>query len=542
MANSRVTAGVALAAALVCGRLDAAPSHVGAWIGGVWGTTDTFFVKVTLGGEGAAAAGRIDFPVRNEWSILLEAVKVSGDRVSFEVPTAGSNLRFDGSLDGDRLTGQVRQNGGSASFELTRATIGDDPDFSQLEGDYEFEPGAVLMIYRSPLGPTYVDYRTGRTGLLYRLADGRYVAGPTLLSGFPIDATIRFERAEQGRAVALSFEAKGETKRATRRELYRREDVDVRNGDVALAGTLLLPFGPGPHPAVVMIHGSGPATREVFMPVADMLARNGFAVVVHDKRGTGRSTGSYHRADFHDLAGDAASLVEWLSSHDEIDPFRIGLHGSSLGAWVAPLAALRAPQVAFVIVEAAPATNPAEHERERVERQMRADGRSRESIAKAISFMDRKFKVARTGKGWDGLVKLSEQGQREGWARYINAPSSLENLRWNWDHIFSYDPRPALEALRCPVLAIYGSRDTVVAPALHLARMRDALARSAARHATVRELPGANHHFYAANTGGPDEISGLQGFADGYFDTRLNWLRQYVGASSPSAFGGGSLP
>ena len=535
MTNARVTGCLALAAALMCGRLDASPTHAGAWLGGVWGSGETFFVRVTLGGEGTSAAGRIDFPVRNEWSILLQKVSVTDDRVSFEVPTAGANLRFEGRVDGDRLTGQVRQNMGSANFELTRASLAEEPGFDQLEGDYEFEPGAVLLIYRCPLGPSYVDYRTGRTGLLYRLADGRYVGGPSVVSGFPVETTIRFERDDAGAPVALSWTSKGQTSRAVKRQLYRAETAGFDNGAVRLAGSLLLPFGPGPHPAVVMIHGSGPATRDVFMPIADVLARNGIAVLLHDKRGTGQSTGSYHRADFDDLAGDAAAGIEWLSVHPEIDSRRIGVHGSSLGAWVAPLTALRAPQVAFVIIEAAPATTPAEHERARVERQMRADGRSPESIAKATTFMDRKFKVGRTGQGWDGLLRFAEQAEREGWGRYVNLPTSLENLRWNWDHIFSYDPRPALEALRCPVLAIYGSRDTTVAPALHLARMRDALARSATRDATVRELAGANHHFYAAVTGGPDEISALHSFAEGYFDTRVNWLREHVGTAATEA-------
>ena len=54
-----------------------------------------------------------------------------------------------------------------------------------------------------------------------------------------------------------------------------------------LAGTLLVPARPGPHPAVVMIHGSGAATRDALWPWADMYARAGIAVLIHDKRGTG---------------------------------------------------------------------------------------------------------------------------------------------------------------------------------------------------------------------------------------------------------------
>lgn len=509
----------------------AATPHEGLWIGGIWGSREPLFLRVTLGGEGKTAAGRADFPEKNEWSILLQHVTLADRRVTFDIPAVGASLSFNGVLDGDRIAGSVQQGAGSASFELMRASIAEDPAFERIAGDYEFGPGEIVLVYRSLQGPAYVDYRTGRTGLLFRLADGRYVAGPSLLTGFPVEITIAFERDAAGTGVAMAWTGKRGTQRAERRQLYRTEPAQFSSQGASLAGTLMLPPGPGPHPAVVMIHGSGPATRDVFLPVADVLVRNGVAVLIHDKRGTGASTGDFNRADFSDLSDDALAGVAWLAVHPEVNARQIGLHGFSLGSWVAPLAASRSPQVAFVIVEAAPATTPAEHERQRVGRQMRADGQPNAAIAKATAFMDRKFKVGRTGQGWDDLRKQMQQGEREGWLPYVNAPPSIENLRWNWEHILSYDPRPALEALRCPVLALYGSRDTTVSPAVHLARMRDALSRSASPDATIRELPGANHHFYAAHTGGPSEVSGLHGFVDGYFDARVEWLRERVDAA-----------
>ena len=119
----------------------------------------------------------------------------------------------------------------------------------------------------------------------------------------------------------------------------------------------------------------------------------------------------------------------------------------SLGSWVAPLAARRSPDVAFIIAESAPALTPIEHERFRVERQLRADGFPREVVARARSFMEQKFKVARTGQGWTDLTAAMGRAAREGWISYINPPSSLENLQWHWTHVLSYDPLPVLEQL-----------------------------------------------------------------------------------------------
>src|SRR5439155_3907294 len=85
----------------------------------------------------------------------------------------------------------------------------------------------------------------------------------------------------------------------------RAEEVRFANGDVALAGTLLLPPGPGPHPACVVVHGSGGQWRDCVRLIADFLASVGVAALAYDKRGTGASTGDWDRASLPDLAEDA---------------------------------------------------------------------------------------------------------------------------------------------------------------------------------------------------------------------------------------------
>src|SRR5690606_1481202 len=157
-----------------------------------------------------------------------------------------------------------------------------------------------------------------------------------------------------------------------------------------IAGTLLVPVTPGPHPAMVMIHGSGPATRDVLRPFADHFARNGVAVLITDKRGAGESSGNLVRAKFDDLADDALAGVAYLRGRDDIRADSIGLHGVSLGGWIAPLAAVRSDDIAYVVVESAPTLTPREHERLRVQSQLRADGFSRDDIARALAFMDLK--------------------------------------------------------------------------------------------------------------------------------------------------------
>jgi pimeloyl-ACP methyl ester carboxylesterase len=358
-----------------------------------------------------------------------------------------------------------------------------------------------------------------------------------MFAGFPVALTAAFERDVRGRIVALRWAPQGEPARhVARRQLYVVEDATFAgSGGPALSGSLLLPLGRGPHPAVVMIPGSGRVTRDYLMPFADSFARHGIAVLIHDKRGTGQSEGDYARAGIEELATDATGGVEWLKHHPAINADQIGLVGISLGGWVAPLVATRLPDVKFIIIEGAPAVTPAQHERKRVENQMRADGQSFEAIRNALRFMDRKFHVGRTGRGWPALAALAERGKEEGWYRYVNGPTSLESLRWNWTHILSYDPTPVLRTLRVPVLALYGELDRIADPGLNRKKMEEALRAAGNRDVTVRIFPSANHHFFAAITGGPGELPQLKNFVGGYFQSRIEWLLQRVDGSMPVA-------
>ena len=141
--------------------------------------------------------------------------------------------------------------------------------------------------------------------------------------------------------------------------------ITFQNGDVTLAGTLDLPAGEGPFPAIVPIHGSPPLTRNDMynLYISHFFLQHGFAVLRYDKRGTGESTGTYpdvgsiiedSEAMLNDLADDALAGVKYLKNHSLIDQNMIGVAGHSQGGWIAPLAASKSPDVAFAIALSGP--------------------------------------------------------------------------------------------------------------------------------------------------------------------------------------------
>ena len=131
---------------------------------------------------------------------------------------------------------------------------------------------------------------------------------------------------------------------------YRTEEVTYKNasGGVKLAGTLTIPSGAGPFPAVLLLTGSGAQDRDEtilghkpFLILADYLTRRGIAVLRVDDRGVGGSTGSIKSSTSEDFAGDALSGVVFLKGRKEIDSGKIGLIGHSEGGLIAPIAAAR---------------------------------------------------------------------------------------------------------------------------------------------------------------------------------------------------------
>lgn len=517
------------------GVVSADPVLNGRWIGGFQGRHDMVAVDIRFSAGPGGPSGEMDVPQRAEWGIPLQAIRQRGDRLSFELPAARSNMLVEGRLEDEgRFTGSIRQGtSGYARIELLKLVTPSADDIRGIVGTYAWGRDEVLLVAPSGGGVIYVDYSSGRTGTLYAVGRDRFVGGPTMGTGYPVAVDLTFERAGDGVASTVTVVRGGKRVSARRTTFYTQEDVEFASTGVTIAGTLLRPVSPGPHPALVMIHGSGAVARDALRPFADHFARHGVAVLITDKRGTGQSTGAWVRATFDDLAADALAGVAYLKTRHDIQPAAIGLHGVSLGGWVAPLAASRSRDVAYVVVESAPTLTPREHERLRVESQMQADGFARDDVARALAFMDLKFEVARTGEGWPRLQTLMSGAADAAWLTYTNPPASLESLRWHWDHVFAHDPIPVLARLAIPMLVLYGELDSIVPPRVHRKRMEEAL-RTAGRHdVTIRVFPKANHGFFEAITGGRLEQARLASFVDGYFDERTAWVLAAVqGAQS----------
>ncbi len=218
-----------------------------------------------------------------------------------------------------------------------------------LMGAYRLQDGRVVSIRRSTDDALrYRMYDNGESGKLHPETATRYVSGPGFSSRSPVNLTVEFRTDPEGRAGSLEWDlADKPIMTATR--IGREEWVPFESDGATISARLDLPDGPGPHPAIVLLHGSGSDAGTEYLYNGDFFAAHGIAALVYDKRGTGRSGGEY-TFDYEQLARDALAAVAMLRSRDDIDPDRIGLAGYSQGGWVAPLAASLIDDIRFVVV------------------------------------------------------------------------------------------------------------------------------------------------------------------------------------------------
>ena len=312
---------------------------------------------------------------------------------------------------------------------------------------------------------------------------------------------------------------------------YRGEEVTVESvPGVRLAGTLTLPAGDGPHPAVLLVSGSGPQDRDEtllghkpFLVLSDHLTRRGIAVLRLDDRGTARSTGSFAAATSEDFAQDAAAAVRWLRERPEIADDRVGIVGHSEGGLIAPLVASRDLRVAFVVLLAGPGTPSAELLVQQGALISRAGGDPEREIERTMALQREMFAaIAQTadsaalrdtlhaiGRRFQATLTPEERASPD--ASDATMAAAINTMVSPWYRWFlRYDPAPALRATRVPVLALNGALDLQVPADENLAGIAQALRAAGNGDVTTEKLPGLNHLFQTARTGAPSEYNEIE--------------------------------
>ena len=309
---------------------------------------------------------------------------------------------------------------------------------------------------------------------------------------------------------------------------YLQEEVSFVNekAGITLRGTLTIPEGKGPFPAVILVSGSGPQDRneelfghKPFLVLSDHLTRRGIMVLRYDDRGTAESEGDHSAAITHDFADDALAAVAYLKSHAQAA--KVGIIGHSEGGIIASIAATQDKDIAFLVLLAGPGVRGKELIMQQEADIKRSMGVSEEEISEAAGIGFRLYDLVLEDSDIDTkrerlgklIAEAFEKDPKFGsGASEEQLKAALEaQLFTPWmQNLLRLDPGEYLQKVTIPVFAVNGSLDTQVSASINLKAISDALTRAGNKDFTTKEYPRLNHLFQTCETGSPTEYPTLE--------------------------------
>ncbi|MBT8395287.1 MAG: alpha/beta fold hydrolase [Bacteroidia bacterium] len=257
-------------------------------------------------------------------------------------------------------------------------------------------------------------------------------------------------------------------------KFYNQEEIEYFNGNVRLAGLLMTPYNNIKSTAVVFIHGSGVSDRNSFwyLHQADYLARNGYMVLLPDKRGCGKSDGEWHTASFNDFSKDISAALNYLSLKRQSEFSKKGVIGISQGGWISHLVDQDNEDLDFVIDVVGSSTTPNEQVNFEVMNEIKNSGVP-EFLAKPLSIV--------FGK--------RARAKRKIW----------------WDKNGEYDPIPIMSKSNTKILKIFGNEDENVPVKRSQEKINELL----------KNYPKI-----------PLEVKIFEGSGHAMFNNETNWIRE----------------
>jgi uncharacterized protein len=331
---------------------------------------------------------------------------------------------------------------------------------------------------------------------------------------------------------------------------YREIEVTYENPSehATLAGTLTLPKTGGPFPAVLLITGSGQQDRDEtilghkpFLVLSDYLTRRGIAVLRVDDRGIGGSKGDLANATTEDFASDVLAGVNYLKTRKEIDPHKIGLAGHSEGGMIAPMVAVKSPDVAFIVLLAGTGVPGTQISLYQMETLMKQSGASEAEIAKSRNLQqklygilehetDAKTRHAKLKQAFEESM-TAEDRKKAGAEANIEQSATAVERPWTRFYFF-HDPRETLRLVHCPVLAINGDKDMQVPSKINLPEIEKALKEGGNADFTIKSLPNLNHLFQTCKKGTLDEYATLEEtMSPAALEIVADWITRHGGKS-----------
>jgi len=304
------------------------------------------------------------------------------------------------------------------------------------------------------------------------------------------------------------------------------QELSFNSNGFSIVGDLRTPIEGELHPVIIMVHGSGSATRHgavPFIPLIEIFLKNGFAVLSWDKPGSGESSGTFTQGfTITGRANILADAVKVLTENTSILNSSIGLWGISQAGWVMPKALEMTNNIAFMIVVSGGGEDSIEQMAYQVGQVVACKGGSTDQVNSAEKY-------------WSQMCKATEYNQyKEAAEILVNIPGVSEHTgltvseqsQWRvWPQNIDafWDPMDVIEKTSIPMLVFFGELDKNIDPVQGAQAYESALEQAGNENYTIEVIQGAGHVLTHATTGCIDE-NGSSEYVQEYLEILDSWI------------------
>ncbi len=313
-----------------------------------------------------------------------------------------------------------------------------------------------------------------------------------------------------------------------------------------LNGILDMPTGQEPSSIVIIVQGYGKSNivaGNEFYDLRSHFVRSGLVCCVWDKPGCGKSEGDFDiNQTVQSSAKEVIAAIEELKHRNIQGSKNIGLWGISRAGWICPLVIQEYPSIAFWI--SVSGTDDKENFAYLMESNLRIAGKSESEIKLLVGEWYQGVKIFRSGGSQEEYYKATQHLQNDSFCianfGYGHKPTPEEYIRnqnkfINEHHIFDektglmiYVPnfREVLNTVKCPVLAIFGEKDTRVDWRKTITLYKKTIGKDPNSKLTIKTFPDGDHSITKSKTGVINEKKDKWEMCDGYYETMATWLKE----------------
>lgn len=328
----------------------------------------------------------------------------------------------------------------------------------------------------------------------------------------------------------------------------QEQEIIIKNGEIEIGGSLLLPASDSGEALVIMISGSGAQDRDEtildfkpFKIIADSLAKHGIPSFRFDDRGVGKSTGVFDEATLNIMVSDVEAIIQYFKDSSENRLDRFILLGHSQGGVVGARAASENEEVIKLILMASPTVPLKDVITEQIMVMQKAMGKTEKDLAQTLAFQEKAYKAVQTDEGWEELegdfkelIKVEIEKLPEAQQAYITDIDAFSKAQFvrsvnpiktpQMRSLLFYDSGEDIGKLEIPILGLFGGKDSQVTKEQNASRFKE-LCKPKDILCTTVIHKNANHLFQKAESGLPMEYATLpKEFISGFTESIVEWI------------------